>query len=94
MLSNINGITLIPATPVCNMFHIHFSGSEESLRDQLIEVMKSCDVALFGGFSQTEDGYVKSEMTIGDAYEEVHREKLLEAIALFKVMRNNVADAF
>ncbi len=94
LLSDINGITLVPPTPVCNMFHVHFSGSEELLRDQLIEVMKSCDVALFGGISQTNDGYVKSEMTIGDAYEEVPKDKLLEAITLFKALRNNVADAF
>ncbi len=88
LLSGIGGVALIPATPVCNMFHIHFSGSDDVLRSQLVEVMQTCDVALFGGMMQTDEGYVKSEMTIGDAYGDMPKDKLIEAIALFKALRN------
>ena len=89
LLSNIEGITLVPSSPVCNMFHVHFSEDQEVIMQQLIEVMQTCSVALFGGISKIENGYAKSEMTLGDAYGEIPKEKIEQAIELFKLIRNS-----
>ena len=68
------------------MFHVHFTKSKDVI-DQLIQVMKACDVALLWGLILLESGGVKSEMTFGDAYGEVPESKIIEAIEYFKVLR-------
>ena len=87
LLAGVEGITIVPAVPVSNMFHVRFPESDEVVRAQLMEVMKTCDVALFGGISQTEFGYSKTEVSIGDAYGEVPTEKIIEAIKQFNHIR-------
>ncbi len=87
LLSQVEGVSILPAVPVCNMFHVHFTESEAVIRDQLIQVMTTCDVALLGGLMSLENGGVKSEMTLGDAYGEVPESKIIEAIEYFKMLR-------
>lgn len=87
LLSVVDNITLLPSTPVSNMFHVRFPEDVEAVKNQLTEVMTTCGVALFGGIHQTEFGYSKTEVTIGDAYGEIHKDKIIEAISMFNQLR-------
>lgn len=89
LLRAVDNISILPATPVSNMFHVRFPEPVDVVKSQLIEVMETCGVALFGGIHQTDYGYAKTEVTIGDAYGEVPRDKLMEAINMFAKLRQN-----
>ena len=87
LLSVVDNITLLPSTPVSNMFHVRFPEDVEAVKNQLTEVMTTCGVALFGGIHQTEFGYSKTEVTIGDAYGEIPKDKIIEAIRMLNQLR-------
>jgi len=87
LLSQIQGVSILPAVPVSNMFHVHFTGSEDVLTNQLIQVMTTCDVALIGSLTRLENGTIKSEMSLGDAYDAVPEDKIIEAIGFLKKLR-------
>lgn len=83
-LSQVEGIKILPEVPVCNMFHVHFDETADDVMRQLIKVMESSDVALFGGLQNRVNGLAKAEIYIGDEYGLIGDEKIDRAIAELK----------
>lgn len=73
--NNIDNIYTIPEIPVTNMFHVHFSKDIKHLENVLIDIMEKYDIGITPYFNELEDSYM-FDISIGDAYEEVPKEKL------------------
>lgn len=86
LLKEVKGVTLLPETPVCNMFHIFIEEDKEVLTKQLMNVMTTTGLAIIGGFQSNEKGY-KSEISIGDSFDIIGIEKIKNAVRLFKKLR-------
>ncbi len=81
LLSQINGIRIIPERPVCNMFHVYIDKEQEELETVLKDICDQHDIALLGNLKTTEDGMTISEIWIGDAYGSIDHARLINALS-------------
>lgn len=67
VLGGVNGITINPAIPHTNMFHVFMQGDEEALLQARDHIAEDRGLWLFGGLQATNvPGIVKFEVTVGD----------------------------
>ncbi|MCD7033624.1 beta-eliminating lyase-related protein [Metabacillus sp. GX 13764] len=66
----------IPVIPVSNMFHVHFQLSKKQLEPILTEIYRETGVGLTGYLAETGEHSCSYEVSIGDQYGKVPKEKL------------------
>ncbi|WP_040950885.1 threonine aldolase family protein [Gorillibacterium massiliense] len=72
-------ITTKPEVPVTNMFHVHAALPKEKLEDVLLSFYEETGIGLTGNVRPTGETSCYYEVSIGDAYGRVSKEKLREA---------------
>ncbi|KQL51497.1 threonine aldolase [Heyndrickxia shackletonii] len=77
-----------PLVPVSNMFHVHFDVAKGALEPILIEIYKETSVGLTGYLQETDENSCSYEVSIGDQYEKVPKEKLAK---VFELLREKVS---
>ncbi|MDR0266725.1 beta-eliminating lyase-related protein [Paenibacillus sp.] len=81
-LSECEGVSIRPGVPVSNMFHVHFKLPEEQVVPILVSVGEATGVGLTSWLSNAEAGTCYTEISIGDRYANVPKEKIREAMRL------------
>lgn len=76
------GVSTRPEVPVSNMFHVHFKLPEEKAASILAHVAETTGVGLSAWLRETEEGACFFEISIGDRYANVPKEKIEEAFRL------------
>lgn len=76
-----HGITTLPEVPVSNMFHVHAHVPKEKLEPVLVEIYKATGVGLTG-YLTAADTSCQYEVSIGDRYAEMPKEKLKAAFQM------------
>ncbi|WP_046228456.1 threonine aldolase family protein [Paenibacillus dauci] len=76
------GITVYPSVPVSNMFHVHFELSREQAEHLLAEVTEATGVGFALALRDNEQGGSYYEVSIGDNYLHIPKEKLQEAFTM------------
>ena len=76
------GVSTLPEAPVSNMFHVHFKLPEEKIAPILAHVAETTGVGLSSWLRGTEAGSCFFEISIGDRYANVPKEKIEEAFRL------------
>lgn len=66
----------VPAVPVSNMFHVHADVPKERLEHTLVEVYRETGVGLTAGLKEKADGGCSFEVSLGDRYGEVPKDRL------------------
>ncbi|SEG75086.1 low specificity L-threonine aldolase [Paenibacillus sp. UNC499MF] len=84
LFNECEGIHTRPADPVSNMFHVHFKLPESAVIPILIEVYEATGVGLTSWVREREEETCYFEISIGDKYESVPKDKLHEAFRLLK----------
>ncbi|OAB27098.1 threonine aldolase [Paenibacillus macquariensis subsp. defensor] len=70
------GISTIPAEPVSNMFHVHFEMPRDQLEPILTRIYETTGVGLVPYLNNTSESTCYSEVSIGDLYAEVPKDKV------------------
>ncbi len=81
LFNQCEGIETRPEVPVSNMFHVHFKGTKETIESVLTEAALETGVGLTSYLKAQGDPACSFELSIGDLYEAVPKEKLKEAFA-------------
>lgn len=71
-----------PLVPVSNMFHVHFDVAKEDLEPILIDIYKETGVGLTGYLRETDETSCNYEVSIGDQYDKVPKEKIEKVFEL------------
>ncbi|GGO04731.1 threonine aldolase family protein [Saccharibacillus kuerlensis] len=80
-----NGCSCIrtrPEVPVSNMFHLHIDVPKETAETTIASVQADTGIALVSYLQETGETSCTTEISIGDLYREVPKEKLRKAIML------------
>lgn len=75
-------ITTKPHEPVSNMFHVHIDVSKEKLEPIFADVYKETEIGLTGYLRETSENSCYYEVSIGDLFESVPKDKLKNAFHL------------
>lgn len=76
------GVSTRPEVPVSNMFHVHFRLPEEKVAPILANIAETTGVGLSSWLREKEAGPCFFEISIGDRYANVPKEKIEEAFRL------------
>ncbi|MWV46038.1 low specificity L-threonine aldolase [Paenibacillus sp. HJL G12] len=76
------GVLTKPEVPVSNMFHVYFELPEEKMASILTSVLEASGVGLTAWLRDAGDGISSFEISIGDRYPNVPKDKLQEAFRL------------
>lgn len=76
LFNQCEGISTMPAEPVSNMFHVHFEMPKEQLEPILTRVYVTTGVGLLPYLSNSSESTCYSEVSIGDLYAEVPKDKV------------------
>lgn len=68
-----------PQVPVTNMFHVYFAHPKSQVEPVLVQVYETSGVGLAGGLRAVGDDACSFEISIGDAYASIPKEKLQQA---------------
>ncbi|OAB44900.1 threonine aldolase family protein [Paenibacillus antarcticus] len=71
-----HGVTTMPTEPVSNMFHVHFEIPKDQLEPILTQVYETTGVGLLPYLSNSSESTCYSEVSIGDLYAEVPKDKV------------------
>lgn len=82
LFNECDGIHTLPAVPVSNMFHVHFKLPETAIVPILIELYETTGVGLTSWVQEREEETCYFEISIGDKYENVPKDKIQEAFRL------------
>ncbi|MEC0090536.1 threonine aldolase family protein [Paenibacillus macquariensis] len=74
-----HGVKTIPAEPVSNMFHVHFEMPKDQLEPILTRIYETTGVGLVPYLNNTSESTCYSEVSIGDLYAEVPKDKVKNA---------------
>lgn len=74
-----------PAVPVSNMFHVHIAWPKEQLEAVLEEIYYKTGIGLTSYLRQTNQSSVSFEVSVGDQYNSIPRDKLREVFQLLQV---------
>jgi threonine aldolase len=80
--NNCEKVSTLPEVPVSNMFHVHYDADKETLEPILIDVYEKTGVGLSGYVRETGESSCYYEVSIGDLYDTIPREKLKKAFNL------------
>ncbi|BFH59777.1 threonine aldolase family protein [Paenibacillus azoreducens] len=78
----LEGVSVLPEIPVSNMFHVHFKLPEEQVVPILVQVAEATGVGLTNWLRERETGTCYTEISIGDRYAGVPKEKIRAAVRL------------
>ncbi|ETT47160.1 low specificity L-threonine aldolase [Paenibacillus odorifer] len=81
-------VTTLPAQPVSNMFHMHFQMSKEQIEPILSAVYEATGIGLSAGIRATGEHTSYCEISIGDKYADIPKEKLREFFLLLDKLMN------
>ncbi|MCM3129122.1 threonine aldolase family protein [Paenibacillus provencensis] len=84
LFNQCTGVRAVPQVPVTNMFHLHFHMSARELETILIDIYTKTGVGLISFLREVHDQECKTEISIGDRYGEVPKERLYQAIQLLQ----------
>ncbi|MNP27848.1 hypothetical protein D3C76_1207780 [compost metagenome] len=73
------GVETMPVVPTSNMFHAHFNMPQEKLELILIRIYKTTNVGLTSFLRATSDTTCYCEVSIGDLYSELPKDKVRTA---------------
>lgn len=82
MYNRCSGITTLPEIPVSNMFHVHAGLSSRRMEEVLIEICGETGVGFSHYVKERTAGGSYFEVSIGDRYDAVPGDKLLQAFEL------------
>lgn len=74
-----------PSVPVSNMFHVHFDVAKEELEPILVDIYNETGVGLTSYLQETGETSCYYEVSIGDQYEKVPKEKIEKVFEMLKV---------
>lgn len=75
-------IITLPEVPVSNMFHVHINKPKEEAAQMLAEVQQESGVGLSGYVREIDQNNCYYEVSLGDSYPKVPKEKLDQAFNL------------
>lgn len=76
LFNGCEGISTLPVEPVSNMFHVHFSASKEKMEELLADIHQETGIGLTSYLNDLENGGSSYEVSMGDLYETVPKEKV------------------
>ncbi|WP_214883733.1 MULTISPECIES: aminotransferase class I/II-fold pyridoxal phosphate-dependent enzyme [unclassified Exiguobacterium] len=80
--NELNGVWTTPLIPVTNMFHLHFQGDEEEVRERMARIQQETGVGITGHLVE-KDGYCSTEISIGDVYSHITSNQLDDVFRQF-----------
>ncbi|WP_317981994.1 threonine aldolase family protein [Paenibacillus glycanilyticus] len=80
--SGIEGVTTRPLVPVSNMFHVHAAFPKETFETILIAVYEETGIGLTGNVRDAGDGASYYEVSLGDRYPAIPKDRLKQAFEL------------
>lgn len=75
-------VRTVPEVPVSNMFHVHAAVPKPTLEDMLAAVAEATGVGLSAWVKELDEGNSVYEVSVGDRYAEVPKDKLDEAFRM------------
>jgi threonine aldolase len=75
-------VTTIPLQPVSNMFHVHFNVTREKLEPVLAGIYEATGIGVTGSLRETEEGNCFFELSLGDRFEKIPKERLMHLFDL------------
>lgn len=75
-------VSTLPVEPVSNMFHVHFAMAKDRVEPLLIRLSEETGLGLTGGLRETGADACKFELSVGDRYGAIGKDKLQEAFGL------------
>lgn len=90
LLNKIPGVRTIPEVPVCNMFHVHFDFSKETVEKVMIGVMEKTELGITGNLKEISPVHCSSELSFGDSFNQVPKELIAKAL---DELRTNLSKA-
>lgn len=82
MYNGCGGASTRPLVPVSNMFNVHFERSREQVEPLLVAIAEQSGVGLTANLRDDPDGGCYFEISLGDRYPNVPKDKLAEAFRL------------
>jgi threonine aldolase len=82
MINDCEGMSTLPLHPVSNMFHVHFNQPREAIEALLIEVYEATQIGITSYLSTNDSGNCYFELSLGDAYADVPKDRLKQALQL------------
>jgi threonine aldolase len=76
------GVSTIPLQPVSNMFHVHFNVAREKLEPVLAGIYEATGIGVTGSLRETEEGNCFFELSLGDCFENIPKERLMHLFDL------------
>lgn len=76
MVNQCHAVHTLPADPVSNMFHMHFEMSKARIEPILVAVYEATGIGLTGVIRATGEHSSYCEVSIGDRYAEIPKEKI------------------
>ena len=91
LVNQCHAVHTLPAEPVSNMFHMHFEMSKARIEPILVAVYEATEIGLTGVIRATGENSSYCEVSIGDRYAEIPKEKVkVFCIVLDKLMSEAV----
>ncbi|EDL62839.1 threonine aldolase family protein [Bacillus sp. SG-1] len=75
-------VSTLPEVPVSNMFHVHYEMAKADLEPILVDIYEKTGVGLSGYLRETGETSCYYEVSIGDVYDTIQKEKLTEVFQL------------
>ncbi|HWJ78669.1 MAG TPA: beta-eliminating lyase-related protein [Niallia sp.] len=75
-------VRTLPLVPVSNMFHVHFKGAKETIENSMIEIQNQTGIGISSYLKELDIDTYSFEISLGDAYGEVPKEKIAELFHL------------
>jgi threonine aldolase len=88
-LNKIKGVKTIPEVPVCNMFHVYFDASKETIESIFTNIVLKHDIVLAANIRSIDDLSCLSELSFGDSFSLIPQELLNEAFNQFDLELKN-----
>lgn len=82
LFNDCDKVSTLPEVPVSNMFHVHFARPLEEVEQLLIKLYEETGTGLTGRLKKTGDHSCSFELSIGDLYGSIAKDKLQEAFEL------------
>ncbi|RSD26187.1 threonine aldolase family protein [Mesobacillus subterraneus] len=82
--NNCPGVSTVPEIPVSNMFHVHFSFPIEAVEPLIADVIQKSGVGITNHLRKTSDSSCYFEMSLGDGYAMIPKEKVEKSISLLR----------
>jgi threonine aldolase len=80
-LNKIEGVKTVPEVPVCNMFHVYFDASKETIEGIFANIILKHNIVLAANIRNIDDLSCLSELSFGDSFSLIPQEPLNEAFS-------------